>query len=216
MKTMKREDRRALIAYAVLDTVAEHGLGRATLRNVARAADVSMGMVQHHFPSTATLLRDSLSMGLAELRSRINHQIGDQALSRDPQAAIKAIALAHLDNDESVTRLLRAIAQFRATSEHDGAVRELICDNDAFYTSAITTALWQGHERRLLHQLIDPELEGPVFWALINALATDVALSLRDREEARALLRYHFVRLARNARITTPPRHPSETAGVND
>ena len=206
MATEKSRDRRTLIAAAVLDTVADHGLGKATLRSVARSADVSMGMVQHHFPSTAVLLRDSLSMALVDMRRRIGLRIVAPSLERDPQDVIKAIVLSHLEADETVTRLLRAIAQFRATSEHDQSVRALISDNETYYISLITQSLREGYDRRLLHRLIDPELEGPIYWALINALATDVALGLRDREEARTLLRYHFVRLARNTRVTKPKR----------
>ena len=145
-------------------------------------------------------------MALADMRRRIDVQISAPSQGSDPPDVIKAIALSHLEDDDTVTRLLRAIAQFRVTSEHDQSVRALIVDNEAYYISTITQSLREGHDRHLLHPLIDPELEGPIFWALINALATDVALGLRAREEARTLLRYHFVRLARSARVTKPTR----------
>ncbi len=153
MATEKSRDRRTLIAAAVLDTVADHALGKATLRSVARSADVSMGMVQHHFPSTAAFLRDSLSMALMDMRRRIDLQISAPSLQSDPQHVIKAIALAHLTADETASRLLRAITQFRATSEHDQSVRALIADNQTYYISLITQSLREGHDRRLLHRL---------------------------------------------------------------
>lgn len=204
MSTGQQDSRHALITSAVLDIVAEKGLGNATLRSIARTAEVSMGMVQHHFPSTERLLHDSLISGLADMRSLIDARTAQARLDEEPQTIVKIIALAHLEDSPSVLRLLRAIAQFRVTSPHDDTSRAAIADHEAHYTSVIAQALATARRRRLLHKLVAPDQEAALFWAVINTLGTDVALGLRDRTEAHNLLRYHFLRLAKNTRVTRP------------
>lgn len=204
MRTEHRDIRHGMITAAVLDIAAEQGLGHATLRSVARTAEVSMGMVQHHFDSTERLLHESLLTGLADLRALIDERTAQAWFDDEPQIVVKVIALAHLDDTPSVVRLLRAIAQFRATSPHDETTRAAIADHEGHYTSVIAQAFATAHRRRLLHKLVDPEQEAALFWVIINTLGTDVALGLRDRDQARALLRYHFLRLAKNTRVTRP------------
>lgn len=202
MLTAKPNDRHALITGAVLSIAAEQGLGSATLRSVARTADVSMGMVQHHFASTEILHHDALNSGLAAMRTRLDASTERAIREAEPQTVVKLIARAHLEDSDTVVELLRAISQFRAKAAHDETVASAIADYDAHYTSVISSALTLAGSRRLLHKLVDPQPEAPVFWALITALGTDVALGLRERADAKALIRYHFLRLARNTRVT--------------
>lgn len=202
MRTEQRDSRHGLITSAVLDIAAEEGLGHATLRSVARTAEVSMGMVQHHFASTEQLLHDSLLAGLANLRALIDERTAQARLDDEPQTVVKVIALAHLEDSPSVARLLRAIAQFRVTSPHNDTTRAAIADHEAHYTSVIAQALATARRRRLLHKLVEPDQEAALFWTVINTLGTDVALGLRDRDQAHHLLRYHFLRLAKNTRVT--------------
>lgn len=204
MRTEQRASRHALITTAVLDIAAEEGLGHATLRSVARTAEVSTGVVEHHFASTKRLLHGSLISGLGDLRSLIDARIAQARLDDEPQTVAKTIARAHLEDSPPVVRLLRAIAQFRVTSPRDDTVRTAIADHEARYTSVIAQALAIARRRRLLHKLVEPDQEAALFWAVINTLGTDVALGLRDRAEAHELLRYHFLPLAKNTRVTRP------------
>lgn len=200
----QRITRHGLITSAVLDIAGEQGLGHATLRSVARTAEVSMGMVQHHFVSTERLLHDSLIDGLHDLGALIDARTEQAQLDDEPQTVVKVIALAHLEDSPSVVRLLRAIAQFRVTSPHDDTARAAIATHDAHYTSVIAEALATARRRRLLHKLVQPDQEAALFWTVINTLSTDVALGLRTRDEAHDLLRYHFLRLAKNTGVTRP------------
>lgn len=198
------ESRHGLITDAVLTIAAEEGLGHATLRSVARTAEVSMGMVQHHFVSTERMLHDSLISGLADMRALIDARTAQALLADEPPTVVKIIAQAHLEDSAAVVRLLRAIAQFRVTSPHNHTARAAIADHEAHYTALIAQALATARRRRLLHRLVEPDHEAALFWAVINTLGTDVALGLRERDEAHDLLRYHFLRLAKNTRVTRP------------
>ena len=172
-----------------------------------------MGMIQHHFPSTSELLLASLRTGLEDLQVRIERRISETLPLEGPQAIVKAIALAHLDDDPATARLLRALAHFRPASAHDASALSMIKAHEERQIAAIAGALEQAQEHRLLHPAVDPAMEAPAFWALITTLATDAALGLRSRDDARALLRYQFGRLARSRRHTRHRQPAGRTPG---
>src|ERR1700733_9783726 len=59
---------RARIRQAALDQFAEHGFERTTIRGIAAAAGVSLGLVRHHFGSKQEL-RDAVdAYVMAEIR----------------------------------------------------------------------------------------------------------------------------------------------------
>ena len=55
-KIIDADDRRELVADAVFHVISERGLGQASLRNVAKAADLALGSVRHYFDNQAELM----------------------------------------------------------------------------------------------------------------------------------------------------------------
>jgi TetR/AcrR family transcriptional regulator, transcriptional repressor of bet genes len=73
-RQVDREERRRVIAAAVLRLVATRGVEAASLRAVAGEAGVSMGAVQHYFTTRDEMLRFALAHGntlLAERGARL-------------------------------------------------------------------------------------------------------------------------------------------------
>lgn len=70
------DPRRARIADAVLDLVAERGLEEASIRHVAARAGVSVGMVQHHFRTKDELMQFALERVSAEVQRRLSAGAG--------------------------------------------------------------------------------------------------------------------------------------------
>jgi AcrR family transcriptional regulator len=67
---LPRDERRAQIVEAVLDVVAEHGVGGATVSRIAAAASVSEGTLYVYFPSRDDMLvaaLDSIFMDMSNL-----------------------------------------------------------------------------------------------------------------------------------------------------
>ncbi|WP_308209447.1 TetR/AcrR family transcriptional regulator [Allokutzneria sp. A3M-2-11 16] len=71
-----REDltARARIRDAALRHFGEHGFDRATIRGIAATAEVSSGLVRHHFGSKEAL-RDACDAHLARMVSEINDRV---------------------------------------------------------------------------------------------------------------------------------------------
>lgn len=59
------------ILRAVLDLVAEHGIGALSHRQIAARAEVSLGTLSYHFPDRQALLRESLRLFAANEIARI-------------------------------------------------------------------------------------------------------------------------------------------------
>ncbi len=61
----------AAIVEAILKIVGEQGLPHATVREVATAAGVSIGTVQHHFPTKEVMLASAFTEVVHRVRARL-------------------------------------------------------------------------------------------------------------------------------------------------
>ena len=80
---------RARIRDAAIEQFAERGFDRATIREIARAAGVSPGLVRHHFGSKDELRRACDAYALDALRGYLDHALTDEGL-HDPRTATEA------------------------------------------------------------------------------------------------------------------------------
>jgi TetR/AcrR family transcriptional regulator, regulator of cefoperazone and chloramphenicol sensitivity len=75
---------RARIRNAALEHFAEYGFDRATIRDIARAASVSPGLVRHHFGSKDELRQACDAYTLKTLHAYVDEAMTDEGLN-DPQ-----------------------------------------------------------------------------------------------------------------------------------
>jgi AcrR family transcriptional regulator len=80
---------RARIRQAALAQFAEHGFERATIRDIAAAAGVSLGLVRHHFGSKKEL-RDAIDAYILEELRRMSDEVFD-AMQRGDARGITAV-----------------------------------------------------------------------------------------------------------------------------
>jgi TetR/AcrR family transcriptional regulator, regulator of cefoperazone and chloramphenicol sensitivity len=80
---------RARIRNAALRYFTEYGFDRATIRDIARAAGVSPGLVRHHFGSKDELRKVCDAYALEALRAYVERMMTDEGLS-DPGAIAEA------------------------------------------------------------------------------------------------------------------------------
>lgn len=201
MRPELRDQRQRRIGEAVLRLAARDGIDAVSLRSVAHEANGSMGQVQYQFGTVADLLRYATELAIAHLR---------QHLADDPapagQERLKQLARALLDDDPEIRTTLRALAQLRTAAARDPRVAALVADLNRRQRDELAAILTSAQDRRLLHRMVQPEAEADVFWTLMLAMATEVAQDLRDRDDGLAALRYHFLSLARNKKVTRAPR----------
>src|SRR5690348_11059831 len=85
---------RARIRDAALGHFAEHGFDRATIRDIARTAGVSPGLVRHHFGSKDGLRQACDAYTLQVLQGYIDQNMTEEALG-NPEAFSKSWAPLH-------------------------------------------------------------------------------------------------------------------------
>jgi AcrR family transcriptional regulator len=85
---------RARIRDAALEHFTEYGFDRATIRDIARAAGVSPGLVRHHFGSKEELRKACDAHALEALHAYVDQAMTDEGLN-DPGTAGEARNLLH-------------------------------------------------------------------------------------------------------------------------
>jgi AcrR family transcriptional regulator len=112
----------ARVRNAALDGFAHDGVAATSIRDIAKAAQVSSGLVQHHFPTKADLIAavndyviqiatDAFDEPPADGSSaEIQQELGDRvtALMREHPTALLYVARAAADRDEAALGLFDA------------------------------------------------------------------------------------------------------------
>lgn len=81
-KQVDHEQRRWEISLGVFQVIAERGIGAVSLRNVAAAASVSMGRVQHYFASKDELVHHACRVFVGQAEQRFETAGADPAPAR--------------------------------------------------------------------------------------------------------------------------------------
>jgi AcrR family transcriptional regulator len=82
---------REQILHTTLDLIGRDGIGALSNRRIAGAAGVSLGSLTYHFPSQASLLRESLLLYVGEEVTRIE-AISDGLRARRPHPSPKEVS----------------------------------------------------------------------------------------------------------------------------
>lgn len=108
-------DRRTAISDAILTIVAERGIEFASVREVAALAAVSIGTVQHYFPTKEAMLADAYRVVFDRIRARLNAIAYGDDLRRNLTMVIEEL-LPLDDRRAAEIRLHVAFAAKAATS----------------------------------------------------------------------------------------------------
>lgn len=179
-RTADHDSRRAQITAGVRELALASGLGAVTIAGTAKAAGISVGLVQHYYDSKESLLADTLGRLLGDIEgrvdaaiiraerdhARIEHMLGAGLLEllplspthRDETYLRHAFAGLALDNPSLAEhqrgfdrRLHDRIAQAVRNGVECGEVKP---ETDSLLESEAALAVTQGLAVRLL---IDPE-----------------------------------------------------------
>lgn len=172
-KQVDPAERRSEIDEIVWAIIAEHGIAAVTLRSIAARGDISMGRVQHYFPTRDAIVRHALDSFLA-LAERAHPIPGDpregllvlltHAIPRDKAQrlgskvwyAYLAESITDTDIRGIVGRALRGTEDL-ATSLLDGdrdRARLLLCAADGFAYRALVGIVTPEAAEAALRELI--------------------------------------------------------------
>ncbi|MFI0481500.1 TetR/AcrR family transcriptional regulator [Actinomadura sp. 9N215] len=159
--------RRTQVAEALMSTVAERGLARTTLADVAAAAGVSVGLVQRYFRTKDDLLR----FGVEWIYGRARERVRQVDVTPPVRGIVVRIMETFLPLDEERSRELRVWLSFLQASltdpdmaaTHKAATRELV--------DGIAEALRAARRRDELPAGTDVAAEAAALVAFVDGLS---------------------------------------------
>lgn len=99
-KKVDHQERRTLIADALMRVAADQGLEAVSLRHVAAAAGVSAGMVQHYFRTKDEMMAFALSVVRERSQVRVTDAVSRLGENPPPRLLLRTLLAALLPLDE--------------------------------------------------------------------------------------------------------------------
>ncbi len=193
-KQVDHRERRECIAHALWTLVDEQGWARATMREVAREAGVSLGQLQHYFSSRAEMLNFAIEFAGEQTSRRVAR--GLAALDQPPHSRevlrVVLIELLPLRPDARVTSRMNAAYVLEAL--HDSALHRQVAaglrDGRAMVERLVRQAINEGQ----IPPGRDPMIETDLILAL-TGLAPLLELDVVSPSAALAAIDQHLDQL---------------------
>lgn len=94
------DERRRLIAGALWTLARTKGLGRASLRDVAAEAGMSLGQLQHYFPTRETLVDYAMELVSTQTKTRVQGALAALGARPHPRDVLRVLLVAMFPVDE--------------------------------------------------------------------------------------------------------------------
>lgn len=171
-RTADHAARRREMTDAVRSLLAEDGFEAVTVAHVARRSGVSVGLVQHYFPSKDELLLTAYRTTLADVAARVAGIVADGEARAQPIRLILGRALREhlpLDRTRRTDHAVRLALLVRGTT--GAPARELAADYLRSLRTQVEQATVNGRECGEVDRDTDPEAAGQELVALITGMA---------------------------------------------
>jgi AcrR family transcriptional regulator len=165
-KLVDHQDRREAIARALWRVVDEHGWTRATMREVASEAGVSLGHVQHYFTSRTALLTFAMQFAAEQTADRVAHGLAALDHPPHPRDVLRLVLTEMLPLGPDARASSRMSAAYVLEALHDPALREQaslgLRDGRALVARLVRDAIAHGQ----IAPDRDPDIETDLLLAL--------------------------------------------------
>lgn len=170
-KRVDHSSRRATISDAVMRLLARDGLEAISLRHVAAEAGVSVGQVQHYFPSREEMMEYAAST--------IAERVAERISVYGPEPGLHRMLTALLPTDADSAADARIAIGYLAFA----SVRPQIAE-----TLATNALSFRDHIATMLDTHPDPKTAADTLLALLDGLAMHVAIGQLAADTAREIL----------------------------
>jgi AcrR family transcriptional regulator len=171
-RTVDPEQRRAELAEAVWTVIRRDGLPRASVRNVAREAGLSMGSLRHYFATQSELLCFAMQLVGDRARARVR----TIQPSPDPRVTAERLLqeLVPLDDERRAeSEVWLAFTAHALVDPNQRAIHQRIHDE---LSGACTTAITLLADAGLTPPDLDIPLEATRLHALLDGLAVHAVM----------------------------------------
>jgi AcrR family transcriptional regulator len=164
-KQVDHEQRRAEIDRAVWAIIAEDGIAAVTLRAIAARGGISMGRVQHYFPTRETIVAHALTSYLT---------LAEQAnpVPEDRREALLMLLIHAIPRDGTQRLGAKVWYAYLAEAVTDPGLRAIV-DEALRGTEELATDLLDGDRERA--RLLLATADGLAYRALIGVITADEA-----------------------------------------
>lgn len=191
------DERRHRIAEALWRIAGSRGLDGVGLREIAGAAGVSLGQLQHYFGSKDELLLFALDRIGRLATSRVESALRSLDGPPTPFDVVRATTRELLPlTDESRAGLLVHVA-FLARAVHDDALRELTRTGVRPLTDLLAGQIRRAIEVGDVDAGRDPDTEATILVGLAEGLTNYTLLDVHTVEHAAAVMDRHLAALFR-------------------
>ncbi len=187
-KKVDHEERRRVIADAVLRLLSEDGVEGTTLRTVALGAGVSMGAVQHYFKTKEEMFLFALTRANERLAARIQDQLATGPAPSSARAGFRFFLTQLLPLDEESRTGARVWIAFLSRAATDPATRALAAAAYTNLTGFIRTHLAKAHADAETLEDLDLDRAAHSLVATIEGLRYPLLLGARSPGESLAVL----------------------------
>lgn len=193
-KQVDHRERRETIARALWRVVEQQGWSRATMREVAGAAGVSLGQVQHYFASRTAMLEFAMEFASEQTSQRVTQSLERLGSPPHPRDALRVILIEMLPLHADARATSRMSAAYTLEALHDPELHErarLGLRNGRTLTERlIRQAIADGH----IPPDRDPVIETNLLLAL-TGFTPLLDLDVIDPDAASAAIDYYLDRL---------------------
>ncbi|CAL9406276.1 HTH-type transcriptional regulator BetI [Streptomyces sp. enrichment culture] len=193
-KIVDHEERRRHLVEAVWSLTVRGGLEQVTLRKVADEAGVSMGHVQHYYPSMQALVRDALDRAVRAVNTNIENAV-KAADTTSPETVLRTCLHALISPDEESMRLMRFSLAAAGRAVSDPTMAGVLAPGDdelLSFTAGLITAARQERGGELHGE---EHTDADICWSLATSLGVDIALGHRSPQAAGRTLDHHIDRI---------------------
>ncbi|WP_114559372.1 TetR/AcrR family transcriptional regulator [Desertihabitans aurantiacus] len=195
-KQVDHRERRELIARALWRIVDQQGWTRATMREVAREAGVSLGQLQHYFSSRGEMLVFAMEFASQQTSARIDRGLAALDQPPHPRDVLRLVLTEMLPLRPDARATSRMNAAYVLEAMHDPTLQRQVGiglrDGRAMVGRLIRQALEDGQ----IPPDRDPDIETDLILAL-TGFATLIELDVVEPQAALAAIHQHLDRLFR-------------------
>ncbi|MFI6867608.1 TetR/AcrR family transcriptional regulator [Nocardia sp. NPDC050406] len=193
-KQVDHRERRETIARALWRVVEQQGWSRATMREVASEADVSLGQVQHYFASRTAMLEFAMEFAAEQTSQRITHGLERLGSPPHPRDALRVTLIEMLPLHADARATSRMSAAYTLEALHDPELHERarlgLQNGRALTERLIRQAIAEGH----IAPDRDPVIETNLLLAL-TGFTPLLDLDVIDPAAASAAIDYYLDKL---------------------
>jgi len=189
--------RRVELITATLRVISAQGFERTTVRDIARAADASVGSVNYYYRSKDDLLRAAVAETDARFRSQVRQAVAEA--SDYPSKLARVVDLCFGDDgDDAPDWAVFVDFWYRASRQE--SYRTIFEEAHEEWIDLLSQVLANGAASGVFFLSADPRDEAIAFAAMIDGLALYTRVTTRvDTETARRIAKEHIDSLCRKS-----------------